>query len=73
MGTYMPPYKIKHSLFIGQEILYIDERGCLTVMTARMDSIIDNTYKFTIAFSINLGAAVSAIYRSGDSLYYSTT
>lgn len=72
MGTYMPAYKIEHSLFFGQEILYIDQRGFLTVITARMDNVIDNAYKFTKAFLINLGAAVTAIYRNGDTLYYAT-
>jgi hypothetical protein len=48
---------------MGEDMLYIDERGFITLLSARMDNVIDNYYKFTKVFSVNLGSPISAIYR----------
>jgi hypothetical protein len=39
-------------------------------LSGRMDSIIDNYYKFTKIFAISLGSPISAVYQESEAVYY---
>lgn len=62
LATFMPAYRTDHCLFIGTDIFAIDQRGVATALSGRIDSIIDNHYKFTKIFALGLGSPVSALH-----------
>jgi hypothetical protein len=36
LGSFLPPYRITNTLFIGNDILYVDERGSIHVLATHV-------------------------------------
>lgn len=60
-------------MYFGHILVIVDERGQLTLLSQHYDNLIPSKVNFVKMGTLDLGEAVTALCKFGQSIYYGTT